>query len=408
MNKKFIVRADVPKEPALIIKNQLLLSPGKWKGQNITREAILNGLNNTPWDDGKSTSIIYGHRTNSSTTYFGDPSPDMWVGYHTKPKYLTLSDGVSVEGMYADYYIYDTELASKLAYGGVRAGVSEGMEFDYHTGQINKFINSSVVNDPACKNAFLNLSEGEEFGMELTEPRFLNLSEIEIVKGGQYKTKDGEEVIVNEITEDQGKITIETEEGTKQMDLEAFKAIIDKRIYPKKENLNLAKEETINTAERRLNGKDMDNNMEDKMKAFDEKVSKVESQLEEISKKLSEKKEDTPKNEAPKETPKKEEPEEEKPKETVDEPKKTSENKEAVVIEKKEEPKPEPNRDSEVVNAINNMSNKFVEEVKKVASPQSVAPTNPNAQKSTVDDEKITDQLVEQYSKLHPENKSNE
>ncbi|MFW6002336.1 MAG: hypothetical protein ACOCQD_03265, partial [archaeon] len=80
MGKKFIVRPDVPKEPALIIKNQLLLSPGKWKGQNISKESIINGMKNTNWNDGKSNSVIYGHRTNSKNVYYGDPSPDMWVG----------------------------------------------------------------------------------------------------------------------------------------------------------------------------------------------------------------------------------------------------------------------------------------------------------------------------------------
>lgn len=368
MNKQFIVRPDVPKEPALIIKNQLLLSPGKWKGQTISRESILNGLQNTHWGDGKSNSIIYGHRTNTTSTYLGDPSPDMWVGYHSPPKYLTLADGVSVEGMYADYYIYDTDLASKLAYGGVRAGVSEGMEYDYRTGEINRFINSSVVNDPACKNAFLNLSEEEESkGMELSEPRFLNMSKEE-------EKKEKEEL---------------------------------------KEDKESKEEKNDNTAERRLNGENMDKDMEDKIKAFDDKVSKVESALDEISKKLSEKKEE----EKPKEEKKVEEPKSDEPKETVDEPK-ISEVKESKP-EKVEEKKPvvmdapakeeESKKDnSEVVNAINKMGDKFTEEVKKVANPQSVAPTNPNAAQSNMDDEKVTDQLVEQYSKLHPENNSNE
>jgi hypothetical protein len=329
MNKQFIVRADVPKEPALIIKNQLLLSPGNWKGQNLTRESILKGLKNTSWNDGKSNSIIYGHRTNNRNTYFGDPSPDMWVGYHTEPKYLTLSDGVSVEGMYADYLIFDTELAAKLAYGGVRAGVSEGMEYDYLTGEIQKFINSSIVNDPACKNAFLNLSEEESGQMELSEPRFLNLNE----------EKPKEDVYTDE------------------------RGLSDKK--------NMEK-----------------NDMEDKMKVFDEKISKVESALEEISKKLSEKK-------VEEETTKVDE-----TKKEVDEPKPENKPKEPVVIEA---PKPKEDDSNKVVDAIKDMGNKFVEEVKRVANPQSVAPTNPNAVRSTMDDEKITEDLVEQYSKLHPE-----
>lgn len=325
MNKQFIVRADVPKEPALVIKNQLLLSPGKWKGQNITKESILNGLKNTNWSDGKSNSIIYGHRTNSSSTYFGDPSPDMWVGYHSEPKYLTLSDGVLIEGMYADYFLYDTELASKLAYGGVRAGVSEGMEYDYRTGNISSFINSSIVNDPACKNAFLNLSEGDIAFIELSEPRFLNLSE--------------------------------------------------------------DKDKNINTDVRGLNDKENmeKNDIEEKIKVFDEKISRVESVLEDISKRLSEKKEDETKK-------------------IVDEPKPDEKPKEPIVIDV---PKPKEDNSDKVVDALNKIGDKMVEEVKRVANPQSVAPTNQNTVgNSYMDDEKITQDLVEKYSKLHPEIKN--
>jgi hypothetical protein len=357
MGKKFIVRPDVPKEPALIIKNQLLLSPGKWKGQTISRESIVKGMENTDWKDGKSNSVIYGHRTNTSNTYLGDPSPDMWVGYHSEPKYLTLSDGVEVEGMYADYHIYDTELASKLAYGGVRAGVSEGMEYDYYTGTIHRFINSSIVNDPACKNAFLNLSENDEpNGMELSEPRFLNLAE------------DKKE---------------------------------DKPEEDKKEDSE------SHTVERGSNGKDMTNNdMEDKMKAFEEKVSKVESTLEEISNKLSEKKEDEKPKEEPEVKPSEDKPEE--PEKTPEPPK--EDKKEPVVIEssKPKEDDSKKNDNTEVVDAINKMGDRIVDGVKKAAEPQTAAQTNPNAVQSDMDDEKVTEQLVEQYSKLHPETSQNE
>lgn len=351
MNKQFIVRADVPKDPALIIKNQLLLSPGKWKGQNITKESILNGMKNTNWDDGKSNSIIYGHRTNTISTYLGDPSPDMWIGYHSTPKYLDLSDGVSIEGMYADYNIWDMDLASKLAYGKVRAGVSEGMEYDYRTGQIDRFVNSSVINDPACKVAFLNLSDGEENKiMEIMEPRFLNLSE-----------KD--------------------------------------------------KKEDIYTDERGSNDENMNKDMEDKLKVFDEKISKVEGVLDEISKKLAEKKvdekpkEDISKLKEIKEEPKKDEPKKDEPKQVSTEPVK----KEPVVIDAQKKTEDTQKSDnSEVVKAINDMGDKMVQQVAKIANPQTVAPTNPNTVMSNMDDEKITEQLVEQYSKLHPDINSNE
>ena len=341
MNKRFIVRSDVPKEPALIIKNQLLLSPGTWKKQPISRESILNGMRNTNWSDGKANAIIYGHRTNNDQVYFGDPSPDMWVGFHTEPKYLTLSDGVSIEGMYADYHIFDTELASKLAYGGVRAGVSEGMEFNYRTGEINKFVNSSIVNDPACKNAFLNLSEDEEDKtmMDLSEPRFLNMSD------------DNTNRVERGLNDDKANM--------EEIDAK-IKALEDKN-------------------------KELEKELEDKVKELKEAKESKEPKEPVV---IEPSKDKAPQGDLPKDEPKPKEPEAPK----VDEPKPKEEpKKEPVVIE---QPKSD-NKD--VVEAINKLGADL-----KAAVPQSVAPTDPNATEPSMDDE-TTNKLVEQYKALHPE-----
>jgi hypothetical protein len=222
---KFIVRGDIPKDPALIVKNHLLLCPGVWKGQKISREAIINGLQNTNWDDSAVRAVIYSHKTNNETQYFGDASPDIWVGNHTIPKYLTLSDGVPVEGLYADLELYDEQFARKVVYGKMRCGTSAGMEYDYRNDMINKFINQSIVSNPACKLAYLNLSE-EESDMNTLEPTFLNLEE------AKEKPKE----------ESNSETTERRDDDKAKMDEERIIAL-EKQISEMKELLSKQKEE---------------------------------------------------------------------------------------------------------------------------------------------------------------------
>lgn len=158
MEKKIKVRSDVPKEPALVIENQLLLKPGVWKGVPLTAEEIRKGVeNNTNWSDKRNYSVYYGH----------DPKKtENWVGVYENRRYLTLKDGVDTEGFYGDLKIYDSNLASKLAYGGAKMAVSQGMDYVWgRTGPYDlKFNHLGIVHDPGCKDdrLFLNLdSEGE-------------------------------------------------------------------------------------------------------------------------------------------------------------------------------------------------------------------------------------------------------
>ena len=40
MAKRFIVRSDIPKEPALKIEGQLIVSPGEYYGISLTEDKI--------------------------------------------------------------------------------------------------------------------------------------------------------------------------------------------------------------------------------------------------------------------------------------------------------------------------------------------------------------------------------
>lgn len=464
MNKQFIVRGDIPKEPALTIKNQLLLSPGEWKGQKITREAILEGIRNTNWDSQEARSLIYGHRTNDESTYYGDPSPDEWVGYHSEPRYLTSSDGVDYEGMYADLYIYDNELASKLAYGNAKAGISEGMEYDYYSGKINKFINSSVVNNPACKLAYLNLSEDSKVAqVGLMEPRFLNLAEVTNMeeKREELGMSVEEFYAVPKDPPSSSKLPIfdeshiknamarfnQTEFSSKEEEREAYNKILRKakdkginvdEFNELKDKLNLAKESYSDKGERRSN------KMEDKIAEMEKRLNALEATKLNLSEESDDKTEDS--NESPSEDKSdskseesnsgegenqsgkaqdsaannsSKEPEGDKEqkedkssnednsskedKSSEDSSKKSedSDKSKPVVMEKKGEDKSNSNSsDDKVVEAINRVGEKMAEEFKKAAKPQSSAPTNPDASMSNTD-EQVTKRLIERYNKLH-------
>lgn len=326
MNKQFIVRGDIPKEPALIIKNQPILTPGEYYGISLTENDIQEYLNLTDWNNPYNTALIYGHKTNTSSRWVGNPSPEDWVGNYTKPVW---KNDVPKPGIYSDINIYDSNFAAKLAYGKVRCGVSIALDLQNKTVR-----NLSVIDNPKCKDAFLNLSD-ESNVISLSDPIFLNLSE------------------------------------------------------------------NINTDERGLTDKDR-MNIEEKLKVLEKENKELSEKVKELeSKKVVEPKE----KDVPKEDPKpkvedkpKEDPEpviEPKPKIESDELKAKAKS-EPVILEKTTDSK-------EVVEAINKLGDKFSDEFKKAAVPQSVAPTDPNAKNDSMDDE-VTNDLVEQYSKLHPDN----
>ena len=317
--KKYIVRGDIPKEPAMIIEGQLIISPGTYYGISLSSDKIKEHIRLTDWTDKFSTSLVYGHRTNTNDKWMGNPSPDDCAGHYSAPTYMSLSDGVSVEGAYSNLFIYDENLAKKLAYGKLKCGVSA--TFDLQNGGIK---NVSIVDNPMCKQAYLNLSDagGELEAVEIISPSYLNLS-------------------------------------------------------------------NLPTTERRENSKTMNNKTENEIE--------LEKKIEELEKQIADK--------ATKENPNDEdktEPVKTDPVEVVDEPKADPVTPE--LIENVKLPDPvvitDATKDNtEVVDAINKMSDKMAEGLKKAAEPQSVAPTSPN-QISSRDDE-VTQTLVEKYKSLH-------
>ena len=132
-----------------VIENVLLLSPGIWNGRMFTSDGIRFGLENTNWEDKKNYDLIYSH----------DAKAENWVGYVKNRK---LDD----QGrLFGDLEIYDKDLAIKLGKAKAKMGISARVLGDVvPRGEIDEFKirsfnNFSVVYEPACEEAWINLSK---------------------------------------------------------------------------------------------------------------------------------------------------------------------------------------------------------------------------------------------------------
>ncbi len=373
--KKYIVRSDIPKDPALIIKNQLILGPGIWNGKKFTAEQIKKGISLTDWADIQRRAIVYGHRVD------GDASPDEWLGYHSIPEYRESTKEYP-EGMYADLYFYDENLARKIAYGGAKAGVSERLKYsDMFDGvDIHGFINLSVVDNPACKLAYLNLSdEGGIHTAEIMSPQYINLSEYQ---------EEKEEEEENKIIEN----SYDSSSENKLDDNDNY--IIERRLSDAKtEEIEVVNTENLSDKKENMedNQTKEDSNEQKSAQVVDDKFNELEKKIAELEKKLQEDKEKTivsqPHNE------------------TVVKPTEEPKTSNSIEITSSSQ-----NSNKEVIDALNEMKenmNKVITEntrinteVQKVANPQSVARTSPNMDISSRDDDVVT-KLVKQYEAMH-------
>lgn len=420
--KKFIVRGDIPKDPALIIKNQLLLSPGVWNGKKFTADQIKRGMSLTNWADSQRRSIIYGHRVD------GDASPDEWLGYHTVPEYRE-SDGLSLEGMYADLYIYDEGLARKIAYGGAKAGVSERVKYrdTFNEIEIEGFYNLSIVDNPACRVAYLNLShEGDVHTVEIMSPSFINLSDEESDKNnskdisGDINSSNSRGSEVDELSNSRTSSNMDNTDisnlSSSSSDNQREDAKDD--TLSSERRLSKAKTEENNVMTENLS--DLNNKMEnekqnkqdvtDKVNDSDKNNSIVDTKYQELESKISELQKQIENIAKPQDT-------------TVTTANTVTNNGDTNNSVSNREPNLNPDLkpnlspdlkpveitasnslNKEVIDAIKEMNDNMVKVMKPidnpVPNPQTVARTNPNFNVSSSDDEVIT-KLVKQYEALH-------
>jgi len=254
----------------VILKGKTLLTPGKWNGLNFTANSIKEGFELTDWSDKKNYALIYEHEERATN----------WLGNVLN---LEVTDSGELVG---DLEIWDKDLALKLVKGGAKLGVSArvlGVEDDDGNFNIKKFANFSVVYDPACKNAYINLSEklkeektmrvkpmelsvtssggvsGESIGGETNEKKYWE-------KKKKKKKEDMEDE--SESTEMKG-----GQDLTEKMEDEKKDEVIEQ---PSEESKEEPKEETVENSEE-----------ESKEETTEESGKESEDKSEELSSKLN-------------------------------------------------------------------------------------------------------------------------
>ena len=133
-----------------IFLNKMLLAPGNWNDNKYTSEEIKKAYLNTDWKNKSNFSLYLDHRDTQ------EQGVGNWVGY---VKNIKLEKG-AIKG---DLEVWNPSLIIYLKEAKAKFGISatlKGFENkENNKMQDFKFESFSVVTNPACKNAFINLSE---------------------------------------------------------------------------------------------------------------------------------------------------------------------------------------------------------------------------------------------------------
>lgn len=149
-----------------LIPHQILLSPGIWNGKNYSAEEIENSFKITDWSDPSVTTLIADH--NDDDIENKPRSIHDWEG---NIENLVVEDGK----LFGDVRLFDLNSIYKLRDGKAKFGISVKVAGDDFNGNVCNFSykNFSLVVNPACKDAYLKLSEKEK------EKSFFILNEID-------------------------------------------------------------------------------------------------------------------------------------------------------------------------------------------------------------------------------------
>ncbi|MFW6172919.1 MAG: hypothetical protein ACOC5T_04170, partial [Elusimicrobiota bacterium] len=132
----------------ILIKDRVLLSPGNWNGLDFKKEEIEKAFQKTDWSNKQNYALIYDH----------DERATNWLG--NVKNIRILEDGTLI----GDLEVFDRNIGLKLTKGGAKLGISAkllGMENEKGEFVNFTFNNFSVVYEPACKKAYINLSKDE-------------------------------------------------------------------------------------------------------------------------------------------------------------------------------------------------------------------------------------------------------
>jgi hypothetical protein len=171
----------------VVIKDRILMAPGKWNDIDYTADEIDNAFDNSNFDDKSIISLYADHE---------DQSADTWAGY---VRNLYKAGGGVVKG---DLEVWNPLIGIYLDKAKAKFGISPKLKgFETPDGRLRNFTfeNFSVVTNPAVKKAYINLSDKLKGGNKMTEEisKQVIASEIEVeeelAKKGEDKEKKKEE-----------------------------------------------------------------------------------------------------------------------------------------------------------------------------------------------------------------------
>jgi len=141
-------KLELSLEKALILKNQLLLSPGVWNGDEYTSDIIRTVFENTDWNELRHSHLYLDHKDTQDKSGVG-----AWAGFVRNLKVNSNGE------LRADLEIWHP-MAATWAKAHPSFGISATIQPDLE-GNPKNFESFSIVHDPACKPAIINLSENK-------------------------------------------------------------------------------------------------------------------------------------------------------------------------------------------------------------------------------------------------------
>jgi len=138
-------------EIPITIKNQLLISPGNWNNSTYKPNEIQDAYLNTDWNDKSNFSLYLDHKDTQGE------GAENWVGYVKNMKIVDKS-------LHGDLEVWNPMLAVYLTKAKAKFGVSatlKGQEDEKNIMRDFHFESFSIVTNPACKDAYINLSQKE-------------------------------------------------------------------------------------------------------------------------------------------------------------------------------------------------------------------------------------------------------
>ena len=153
LTPRVIELSDSDLQTPNILKDKILMAPGLWNGKNYTAEEIRKAFERTDWANRDSfgpNALIADHSDKPLKV-------NDWFGY-VKNAHM---DG---ENLIGDLELYDDSMIMKLVKGKAKFGISPRLMGEADGDFMKDFIfeNFSIVTNPACKAAYINLSEQKE------------------------------------------------------------------------------------------------------------------------------------------------------------------------------------------------------------------------------------------------------